>query len=67
MRQFKTVLLNDFQICSLISGVGYRYTYRKKNIKAVLECNRPLPVCVACRMSADMLLINDYVKETYKD
>ena len=39
----------------------------EKNIKAVLECNRPLPVCVACRMSADMLLIIDYVKETYKD
>jgi len=24
-------------------------------------------VCVACRMSADMLLIIDYAKEAYKD
>ena len=39
----------------------------EKNIKAVLECNKPLPVCVACRMSADMLLIIDYAKEAYKD
>ena len=66
MHQFTTVFLNDFQICSLISVVdGSRHI--EKNIKAVLECNRPLPVCVACRMSADMLLIIDYVKETYKD
>jgi len=43
--------------------MDYRYTYRKKHQSS----SKPLPVCVACRMSADMLLIIDYAKEAYKD
>jgi len=41
--------------------------HMEKQLQSSSKCNKPLPVRIASRMSADMLLIIDYAKAAYKD